>query len=220
MNIRDLYLKSHDIASQAAFYRRLLGEGAVTLEPTTLTVNVGRSRLIFEAASEPVVGVYHVAFNIPENHFADACTWLTERVSPIVSNRGETTFYSTSWDAHMVYFYDADGNIAELIARHTLENARSEPFGAQSLLNVSEIGVAAADVLQCVTHLKQQIGVREYGVSSGAFAPVGDETGLFIVVKKGRMWAPDTGLTAEHVPIQVVLEDGLSLSFPQSRSCK
>lgn len=220
MKIRYLYLKSHDIASQAAFYHHLLGKVAVMLEPTTLTVNVGRSRLIFEARDEPVAGGYHFAFNIPENQFADACTWLTERVSPIVSDSGETTFYSTGWDAHMVYFYDADGNIAELIARHTLENARQEPFGAQSLLNVSEIGIAADDVPQCLTHLKQQTGVSDYGGSSSTFAPLGDEAGLFIVAQAGRMWAPDTGLTAQHLPIRVVLEDGLSLSFPQSRSCQ
>ena len=111
-------------------------------------------------------------------------------------------------------FYDADGNIAELIARHTSGNASQAPFGGQSLLNVSEIGIAAADVPRCVSHLKQQTGVSEYGTSGDTFAPIGDEEGLFIVVSEGREWAPDTVLTAEHVLIGVVLEDGLRLSFP------
>ena len=213
MKLRELCLKSQDIASQAGFYRRLLGESAVVLEPPTLTVTVGGSRLIFEATDSPLAGVYHFAFNIPENQFAEAYTWLTERVSAVVDDSDETTFYSPAWDAHMMYFYDADGNIAELIARHTLNNASSKPFDSHSVLNVSEIGIAAADVPQSVRHLKQRTGASEYGASSDAFAPVGDEMGLFIVVQTGRVWAPDTGLTAEHVPLQVVLEDGLSLSF-------
>jgi catechol-2,3-dioxygenase len=223
MHLQDLFLKSKDITAQAAFYRRLLGEDAVSLEQDRVTVTVGRSRLTFTSSAQPLAGVYHVAFNIPENQFSAACAWLAARVAPnapnapnapIANMNGETSFYSAGWDAHMVYFFDADGNIAELIARHTLANASSTPFDSDSLLNISEIGIAADDVPHCVEVLKQQTGARGYGASSDTFASVGDEEGLFIVVQQGRRWAPDTGLAAVHLPLEVTLANGVQLSFP------
>ena len=40
------------------------------------------------------------------------------------------------------------------------------------------------------------------------FTPVGDEQGLFVVVKRGRMWFPDTGKAAELLPITVTTQVG------------
>ncbi len=116
-------------------------------------------------------------------------------------------FHSSDWDADNLYFYDPAGNILELIARHTLDNKSNKAFNAQSLLNISEIGIATNDVAKQVEAIQAQINVNPYRWSGElGFAPVGDEHGLFIVVKHGRIWFPDTGVPAEYLPVNVTVE--------------
>jgi hypothetical protein len=116
-------------------------------------------------------------------------------------------FYSESWDAHNLYFRDPAGNIVELIARHTLGNADAGPFSGASILGISEIGVAADDVRELVAELIERTGAAEYhGPGSASFSPVGDESGLLIVVARGRIWFPETGVPAEPLPVTVTTE--------------
>jgi hypothetical protein len=50
--------------------------------------------------------------------------------------------------ASALYFLDAAGNVAELIANDHLDNGCDRPFGADSFLDVAEIGVATAGAPQ------------------------------------------------------------------------
>lgn len=43
------------------------------------------------------------------------------------------------------------------------------------------------------------------GAGSDTFTALGDEHGLFIIVKRGRIWFPDTGIPAELVPLKVAV---------------
>ncbi|MEM6430131.1 MAG: hypothetical protein AAF708_12890 [Deinococcota bacterium] len=219
MQLRELHLQVADLDALASFYSTLVGEDAVKLVENQLEIQVGRSSLTFTRANKPLNGVYHFAINIPENQFEQAKTWLARRAAFIADDTGETSFYSENWDAHMVYFYDPAGNILELIARHTLDNASDAPFSETSLLSISEIGIAADDVAAQVDNLGTRTGAQPYRWSgSSVFAPVGDAEGLFIVVQHGREWAPDTGQTAKHLPVVATLHTGkeiVKLSFPK-----
>lgn len=80
------------------------------------------------------------ALGVPGHRFAEAAHWLENRVPLLADQNGRVEFFFEQWNAHAIYFRDADGNIGELIARHNLETNSEEPFGARSLLGVSEIG--------------------------------------------------------------------------------
>lgn len=218
MHILDLRLVTSALQQQRDFYAHLLDRppAAATAEQTTF--QVGGSRLSFEQTPSELPGKYHFAFNIPENQFEAAKTWA-RKYAPLLSDEtGADAFYSTNWDAHYLYFYDPAGNIVELIARHTLPNASEAAFSAQSLLSISEIGIAADDVASQVAELQARTGAAPYRWSGNpAFVPVGDEHGLFIVVQRGRIWFPNTGLPAVHLPIRVAVENenrSCTLSFP------
>ena len=59
-------------------------------------------------------------------------------------------------------------------------------------------------VPDAVQLLQAGLGVGVYdGQGSDMFTAVGDEHGLFIVVKQGRIWFPDTGKAAELSPVTV-----------------
>ncbi|WP_019586244.1 VOC family protein [Deinococcus apachensis] len=183
-----LTLPARDLAAQRAFYGDVLGLPADTDEVGALNLRVGSTLLRFVVGE--LGGPSHFAFNVPEDRFAGARAWLEERVPLLADPAGETSFHSKSWNADMVYFRDAEGNILELIARHTLPTSPGTGFGVADLLCVSELGLVVPDVPRAVRDLQQRLGLPVYREGSPTFTPLGDEEGLLIVVQAGRGWFP------------------------------
>jgi catechol-2,3-dioxygenase len=153
--------------------------------------------------------IYHFAFNIPPQQFAEAKAWIAQRVPPLTDHTGADEFYFEAWNAHALYFSDPAGNIVELIARHTLASQSHQPFTEQSLLSVSEIGLVTDNVRDTVHLLRTRLGISSYqGTGNDEFTAVGDEAGLFIVVKRGRIWFPDTNKPAAVAPVSVTVAAG------------
>lgn len=202
MKISQLELQTNNLGSQEQFYRDILHLPTVASDGALL-VQVGSTQLVFRQAEMEPGQAYHFAFNIPENRFEEARTWLAGRVPLLESNTGEDSFNFANWNAHATYFRDPAGNILELIARHGLNNASDLPFDARGLLCISEIGLTSDDVKHIVGSL-QGLGLPIYdGEGSDNFTAVGDEHGLFIVVKRGRTWFPDFGTPADCLPLNV-----------------
>lgn len=206
MYIHEATLMTRDIRAQRRFYGELMGL-SLHEEAESLTIEVGTTRLIFKQAPDDWRGCYHFAFNVPENQLHEAQEWVT-RFAPLWPDaNGETLFASSSWNANQFYFLDPAGNILECIARHGLSNASDAPFGSHSLLSVSEVGVATSDVAATVAQLGRDVGAPVYdGAGSDTFTAVGDEHGLLIVVKVGRIWYPDTGIAATAAPVSALVE--------------
>lgn len=203
MYIQELTLQTDNLDAQATFYRDIL-RLPVELAANRLQVTVGRSRLVFSHKTG-WQGAYHFAFDVPENQLEAASGWLTERTNLIELN-GQSRFHSDGWNADMIYFRDAAGNILELIARHHQANATTHPFSERDLLAITEIGLGTRDVRSTVGHLMAELGVRTYdGGGSSSFSAVGDEHGLFIVVHHEREWYPQTGQRGELHPMTVRL---------------
>lgn len=202
MHILELHLTARDLEGQHAFYRDVLGLPVVEETPSYFAVQAGTTKLVFEAVPG-TQGLYHFAFNIPENRLAEAKSWLAGR-TPLLSEEGEDEFESERWNAHMVYFRDADGNVLEFVARHDLDNGAPDDFGPSALLNVSEIGLPVWDVPEGVRWLSEALSLDPFREVSSTFAPLGDQHGLFIVVPVGRPWFP-TRDGATVLPLTVVL---------------
>jgi catechol-2,3-dioxygenase len=205
MRIDHLTLRTAHLDTLHTFYAETLGLPLVERRETRFTVQIGHSRLTFDYIAD-FDGAYHFAFDVPHNQITEAAQWI-ESHTPIIPFRGETILQSSPrWNAHMVYFHDPAGNILELIARHRQPNASDEPFTVQSLLRISEIGIITDDVAATVTCLVEQLGVGVYdGAGSELFSAVGDEEGLLIVVKQGRIWYPETGIPASLSPAAISL---------------
>lgn len=207
--IHEVRLLTNDLAAQRQFYAERLGLPVAAATVAELTLQVGAARLVFTAAPEERRGAYHVAFNIPENQFDGAKRWLAARTPLVRNSDGRDEFAFAGWNAHAVYCYDPDGNIIELIARHALPNAAPPPFTTASLLTISEVGLVVDDVPAMVARLQADLGVTVYaGAGNADFAAVGDEHGLLIVVRQGRVWFPASGGSAAvALPLTVVLSD-------------
>jgi catechol-2,3-dioxygenase len=214
MRLETVRLLTGDLDAQASFYGEVLGLRVVERTATLVVVQAGATRLAWAAAAQGWRGAYHFAFNIPKNKLAEAKRWAAERVPLIRSAAGDDEFDFANWDARAVYFYDAAGNIVELIARQALNNAAEAAFGGAQLLEVSELGLASADVPATVQLCRAALGVDVFRGSSGeSFAAVGDDHGLFIIVREGRLWYPDTGVPADPLPVEATVNLGAGTRF-------
>jgi catechol-2,3-dioxygenase len=205
MRIAKVFLLAGDLAALYDFYATALQLPVQEATNKTLALEVGRSQLVFEPSSANWDGFYHFAFDIPENQFGEAKTWLSQHVPLISDAGGEDEFDFVAWNAHAMYFYDPAGNIVELIARHDLANGSERSFGGHSLLGISEIGLATDDVAGTASLLGSRLGVGVFrGSQEETFTALGDDHGLLIVVKQGRTWFPDTAKEAGLYPVTVL----------------
>ena len=205
MRLTALELACRDLKAQQHFYTEVLGLPLLESTAARFAVQIGATRLAFQ--HDPgLQGVYHFAFNIPENQLAEAKDWLRHRAELLRQEDQDEFTASSEWNARMVYFRDPDGNILECIARHRLANASAQAFGPASLLSVSEIGWPVEDVPQSVERLQRQFGLSVFGTASDTFTPLGDDEGLLIVVALGRPWFP-TAQAAARLPLRLSLAE-------------
>jgi catechol-2,3-dioxygenase len=184
--ILQLRLRTQRLAEVREFYREKL-EFPIREETRDLvSFQAGSTLLTFvrerKKESRPF---YHFAFNIPENKLASAKEWLAER-TPLAADG--KVFHYPNWNARSIYYWDPGGNLGELIARHSLPNARSGAFAPADVLHASEIGLVVKDVPAAVRMLKDRLGLPMYRSGSEEFEPLGDEHRLLIVVREGRPW--------------------------------
>lgn len=189
MEILELELPTSALERQRDFYVGALGLELLDDGHDRFAVGAGATRLSFaRVADDP--GPLHFAFNVPENRLPDGRRWIAERAPLILGPRGEVELDFSAWNAHATYFLDAAGNVAELIARHSLPNADDAPFGPSALVEVSEAGVPVSDVPAAVEFLEHDIGLPVWDGDRRGFTALGDDSGLFIVVPAGRPWFP------------------------------
>lgn len=206
MHFHHVQLLTARLTEQLEFYQNVLGLPVLGQSNASVIFQVGSSKLEFVQDSREAF--YHFAFNIPSHQFIEAKAWLSERVELIWDSSGSDEFRSQNWNANQFYFYDSGGNIAELIARHDLKSETKEPFSAKSFELINELGVVTGNVPQTVKRIQDLGNMPLYrAVMDEQFVPVGDETGLFIVVKAGRIWFPETK-AAVAAPFKVILSNG------------
>ena len=207
MKLREVHLLASDVDAALRFYRDTLKLDARITDGDVHVIVGGVSQLVFHRAPEGWHGVHHFAFNVPEAQFAGAKAWLMQRMLLHRDATGVDEFFFADWNAHAAYFFDPLGNIVEIIARHTLPDDDVRPFSSAGLRCISEIGLPVEDVRRAVPRLCDEASTNAYrGPGSDEFAAVGDEHGLLIVVRCGRLWFPDTGIAAQAVPLRILIE--------------
>jgi len=195
-------LRTSKLDAMRDYYANTLSLPA-RLDAGVLTVKAGRSTIEFTAAATGADPYYHFAFNIPENKLEASMKWLRPRC-PIFkqAGSGQEIYNFATWNAHSCYFHDPSGNILEFIARHTLPNGSRGDFDVSDVLSVSEIALVAPDLTDIASRLKSGAGVHDYGAVSSGFMPIGNEHGLFILMKTGREMLGGTAKAAQY-PVEV-----------------
>lgn len=188
MRIRNLVLPVSDPASVARYFR-----DALQFPVHGCQVIIGWSTLTLVPADGRPLGGVHLAFNVPDNRFAEAMSWLRARTALQRSPDGKDYFaLESSWQSQSVYFTGPDGLILELIGRRRLPaSSRVGAFDGSEITCLSEVGLPVADVPATQRGLAGRLGLAPLSEPSPVFAPLGDDEGLLIVVDATHHWFPE-----------------------------
>lgn len=188
MKIKELTLFTNQIAEQRHFYETILGLEIIEDAKNEISFKTGNSILKFQNKKESKP--YHFAFNIPSNQIEGALSWLKERVE-IQKDGSREIIDFPAWKANSIYFYDTDKNILEFIARKNLHNTSSNSFSSESILEISEIGIATNNFTEAYNFLTINAKLQKFSGKKEVFCAIGSETGLFILIDKNRKdWFP------------------------------
>ncbi len=192
-----------NLSLQGGFYEKIL-ELPTKRSSAGLEVKAGKTALLFIQAPTDFEGAYHFSFNIPDNQFHAAKSWISERIPLLHEESGKQEFHSEGWNSDSVYFKDAAGNVLEFIARHNLKNAVEGDFDSKQILNISEIGLPSEDVIGFANELSTRLGLPVFRQEPNeTFTPLGDDDGLFILPIQNRIWIPNSGVPARLLPVRV-----------------
>lgn len=217
MRIVELELRTARLAELKMFYTRILGFALADITEHSITMAIGETRLTFvHEEEERVLPSYHLAMNIPKNQIHEAKRWLQAKGCQVLPaaplpyagiQANEDIAYFEGTDAHAFYFEDPSGNLVEFIARYRMDNASTEPFDHESILNVSEIGLPfRGSVSEAVQRLDSRFDVMPNIGDGETFQMLGDEYGMFILGDMSVGWYPSMKIPEVH-PIRMTILD-------------
>lgn len=217
MRIEELKIYSSNLAAQRIFYTDVLNFEIVKETKNSISLKIGKSLLTIEERSQSTP--YHFAINIPANQEIKALQWLKTRVD-IVKNGDNEVHDFDFWNAKAIYFYDADNNIVEFIARKNLDNSSNITFNQNSLLEISEIGIPTSDIEEKFKALNEGLGLEIFSGSFERFCAIGEETGLFICInKEEKDWYPkdDKAFSSDFSVVYSINSMKYSIEFYQEK---
>jgi catechol-2,3-dioxygenase len=208
MRIHKLIIESSNLPRQEAFYRDVMGFHILLSEPEVLEIQIGSS--VLKIIPSGGTRQYHYAMNIDPQLIESARLWLKSRLNilpDLEESPPKEIIPFPHWNAHSVYFYDADQNILEFIARHDLPATDKDAFEPRGVINISEVGLATTNVREMAEQLKTEFGLEPYSGDLNRFAAIGDVEGMFILVDPSKKtWFP-TGEDVLYSPFTLTAEN-------------
>lgn len=188
MQISELTLFTTNLEAQKAFYTTVLELPLLFADAEKFTVKMGVSSLTFVKREHTHPA--HFAINISSYKIQEALLWMQKRTE-ILLCEGKLIADFSNWNAEAFYFYDADRNIVEFIARKDLNIVNTHPFSVSDLQSISEIGIATDDLKLVYDQLNTLRPIEIYDGNFDRFCALGNAEGLFILVHTNKKkWFP------------------------------
>ncbi|WP_214702065.1 MULTISPECIES: glyoxalase [unclassified Exiguobacterium] len=209
MRITEVTLYTNRLDEMKRFYAEKLELTVIEEDSTRFRIEFGEDTLIFQGAVMEQERQYHFAINIPANRFKEAKEWIMSRV-PLLTEDGENEIYFEGIDASSLYFYDADENVVELIARHSINPENNiESFSSNEFLGIGEMSLTV-EAPSLVAQAFEKIGVERRDGNPvdphhlNFIGPPNHDT-YILLVPRGRVWLFSPKLSIPS-PIQMVLD--------------
>ena len=201
------------IAELKKFYTGVLELPLISEQADQFMIRAGETTLSFVQVKQyDAAPFYHFAFNIPENKIVKAREWQLKRteLSATPAHMIDDKFpkdirHFQNWNAHSIFFWDPAGNLVEYIARHDLGNGADGEFTSKDLLCASEIAFIVNDADAIADELKSSFNLSQYRGGDANFRAIGDENGLLLVIKKGRIWESHTNISRTPATIKTAV---------------
>lgn len=183
MIIQEITLFTSNIQKQKQFYKRVLNFEQLLDTPQKTSFKTGKSTLVFQYKSQTKPA--HLAFNIPSNAINDALIWLKQRTDILTFNN-EPIVDFVGWKAKSIYFYDADHNILEFIARERINIESDTAFNPNTILSISEIAIVTDHIEPLFETINNLKPINVFDGDFDRFCALGNDEGLFIMVDKNK----------------------------------
>ncbi len=201
------------VAELKKFYAGLLELPLIAEQADQFMVRAGETTIRFvQVKQHDAAPFYHFAFNIPENKIVKAREWQLHRsdLSATPSHMIDDKYpkdvrHFRNWNAHSIFFWDPAGNLVEYIARHDLGNSADGEFTSKDLLCASEIALIVDDADLIADELKSSFNLSQYRGGDANFRAIGDENGLLLVIRKGRIWESHTNISRTPATIKTAV---------------
>ena len=209
MRITETTLYTNRLDEMKHFYTERLGLSVIEEDLSSFRINLGEDALVFQEAATNQKRQYHFAINIPSNRFKEAKEWIKSRI-PLLTEDGEDEIYFEGIDATSLYFYDADENVVELIARHSINvESDADVFSTHDFLGIGEMSLTAINPL----HVAQELANIEIHRRDGNpiderhlnFLGAPNSETYILLVPKNRVWLFSPKLSIPS-PIQMVID--------------
>jgi catechol-2,3-dioxygenase len=226
MKIKKLTIFSASLGQQFQFYCNALSLTCIEKNDRSFTIQTGNSLFEIVTTEKILPSKYHLAFNIEPSLIYSAADYLKARNISLLENAQQVIVDFPDWNAKSVYFFDADGNILEFIARYNLTADKYDrPFTVKDIYSISEAGVPVDDTAAFITALKQYTNIDTWKSYGTDFVAAGDEKGLLIVVKQPRDWL-FTKISALQLPMEIIMDQAgnnfdygkIKFSFTQKKA--
>ena len=188
MQIKKVILFTNNIQKQKQFYKTILEFEQIEDSSEEISFKAGTSILSFQYKED--FKPSHLAFNIPSNAIYDALIWLHKRTE-VLDCEGEKIANFINWKAKAIYFYDADNNIMEFIAREQIDKESDFAFTARTILSISEMAIAIDNIEAIYNSINKIRPIPIFDGDFTRFCALGNDEGLFILVDKNKKkWYP------------------------------
>ena len=190
---------TNNIQKQKQFYKTVLEFEQIEDSLEKIAFKVGESVLTFQYKEN--VRPSHLAFNIPSNSIYDALIWLRNRTEVLDCDSGKIADFS-NWKAKAIYFYDADHNIMEFIARERINIESDFAFTPRTILSISEMAIATTDIKTVYKAINTIKPIPIFDGDFTRFCALGNEEGLFVLIDKNKKkWFPtmEEAFTSEFI---------------------
>lgn len=200
MEILELALPSTNIDAQNRLFSKTLGFPVERISNREIAVACGQTTLRFFSAKQQFL--FHYCFLIPPGCLSSLIAFLDRRQFEPLLYSGERTV--DFGNGRSVYFWDADGNIAEFIERPSLDFKERTEFSISEVICLNEIGIPSRNPMAFAQQLIAEFGIQPMAgaIWREAFVWCGDFRGVFLIPKLGRSWMP-TNKPAEYNPLRV-----------------
>lgn len=199
MKIKEVILFTSNIQNQKQFYKSVLGFEQLVDAPEIISFKAGESILTFQYKAD--FKPSHFAFNIPSNAINDALIWLRDKTD-VLDCDGENIADFSNWNAKALYFYDADKNIVEFIARERINIESDVAFLPHLIVSISEMAIATSNIEGIYKAINTMKPIQIFDGDFNRFCALGNDEGLFIVINKNiKKWYPtmEPAYTSEFI---------------------
>ncbi len=215
---KELVLRTASLQAATEFWQGQLGFEVIDNTPTSVTFQIGSSRLKFLNQVTINAPIYHFAIEIPANQVENALDWLKneggkyadgpQQAVEILTDEetGAEIIYRPLYKSRSVFFKDPNGQIIELIGREASENTVDGVFSRSLMTKICDFSLITKDARKCETLLNEEFGFRAFEGTSSSYKPVGGAHGTLTMLIPGRPFIPTESIESFPYGAVVIIQ--------------